>query len=310
VPVHIDSPWSRNAATDTITAKRVTEVAPIVRSEHKEPIRRAIEKLLDVVFVGGWLARLCYPLGLQGSLSLVRYRIGVRTPLPRPLTVAFASDFHAGPTTDAKLFDDLFGALELIAPDLLLLGGDFVSGHARHVLTLARRLERCRPPLGKFGVLGNHDLWADDAFICRALEEAGVTMLVNGNAALAAPYEMISVCGIDDPWSGAPDGKRAFREAAPLRIFLTHSPDGLLAAGAELFDVGFAGHTHAGQIARRDGSPIILPDGPLCKVYPYGRFLLENGASFVVSRGVGCSTLPFRVHADPELIVCEIHHEA
>lgn len=305
----IDSPWSINPAADTITAKSAIEVATIVRSEHKEPIRRAIEKLLDVVFVGGWLAGLCYPLGLQGSLSLVRYRISVDKPLPRPLTIAFASDFHAGPTTDAKLFDDLFGAIDLVAPDVLFLGGDFVSGHARHVTALAKRLERCRPPLGKFGVLGNHDLWADDSFICCALGGAGVIMLVNGNSALAAPFDMISVCGIDDPWSGAPDGAQAFKGGAPVRLFLTHSPDGLLAADGEHFDVAFAGHTHAGQIARRDGSPIILPDGPLCKIYPYGRFRLGNAASLIVSRGVGCSTLPFRIHADPELIVCELHNE-
>ena len=259
--------------------------------------------------MGGWLAHISYRLGLQGSLGLTRHRVKIAKALPRPLVVAFASDLHVGPTTHPKILDALFAQLAALNPDLLLLGGDFVSGHARHVESLARRLENCHPPLGKFGVLGNHDLWADDAYIARALTDAGVTMLVNDNARLPAPFDAVSVCGIDDPWSGAPDGARAFSNSSDIRLFLTHSPDGLLAAGAEPFDVGFAGHTHAGQVARRDGSAIILPDGPLCKAYPYGRFLLENGASFIVSRGVGCSTLPFRINANPELIVCELHHE-
>ncbi|HSY28557.1 MAG TPA: metallophosphoesterase, partial [Burkholderiaceae bacterium] len=92
-----------------------------------------------------------------------------------------------------------------------------------------------------------------------------------------------------------------------IRILLMHSPDGMLLLDGEKFDVGFAGHTHGGQIALDDGTPIIVPHGPLCRQYCYGRYDINNNSSLIVSRGVGCSTLPIRINADPELVICKIY---
>ncbi len=85
-----------------------------------------------------------------------------------------------------------------------------------------------------------------------------------------------------------------------------HAPDGLLLLGRHKFDVAFAGHTHGGQVALKDGTPIVLPNGPLCRQYHYGRFEIEQNGSLVVSRGVGCSTLPVRLNADPELVIVSL----
>lgn len=272
-------------------------------------MRRAIEQVLDLALLGGLFARCCFRLGLQGHLTVTHQEVRLAAVLPRALKIAFASDFHAGPTTDPKLFSSLGEALRLHAPDLLLLGGDFVSARARYIDALAPMLAACAAPLGKYAVLGNHDLWADDTHIVRALTAAGVEVLVNRNAHLPAPFEAVSICGIDDPWSGLPDVARAFDSAGAVRIFMTHSPDGLLSLRGRKFDVGFAGHTHGGQIARRDGSAFILPDGPLCKAYAYGRFDIEANGTFFVSRGIGCSTLPLRINAQPELLLCTVSNQ-
>lgn len=271
-------------------------------------MRRAIEQFLDVALLGGLFARGAFRLGLQGRLTVreEQVRLGRGQVLPRPLKIAFASDFHAGPTTDPKLFSSLGDALRLHAPDLLLLGGDFVSARARYMEALSPVLAACAAPLGKYAVLGNHDLWADDAHITRLLTAAGVEVLVNRNVRLPAPFEPVSICGIDDPWCGLPDIAGAFDSVGPVRVFMTHSPDGLLSLRGRQFDVGFAGHTHGGQIARRDGSPFVLPDGPLCRTYAYGRFDIEANGTFFVSRGIGCSTLPLRINAPPELLLCTV----
>jgi hypothetical protein len=121
----------------------------------------------------------------------------------------------------------VFEELKHLNPDVLLLGGDYVFGKATYIDWLAEELSRCRPSLGKYAVLGNHDLWAGDIHIVRRLEEAGVQVLVNRNAALPTPYADVSICGIDDPWTGDTDLEGALRGAHPIRILLAHSPDGL-----------------------------------------------------------------------------------
>jgi predicted MPP superfamily phosphohydrolase len=278
------------------------------RGKHDTPLRRAGESVLDIVLLRGLAARLSYVCGMHGRLGVTRHEITLdaSAPLPRPLTIAFASDFHAGPTTDPAIFASMFEEIERQQPDVLLLGGDFVSFKARYLPVLAAGLARCVAPLGKYAVFGNHDLWTDDASMERMLAAAGVEVLVNRNTVLPAPFESVSVCGMDNPWTGAPDAALTFDGAAAVRLLLMHAPDGLLLTGAHRFDVGFAGHTHGGQIARRDGTPLLLPAGPLCRQYYHGRYEVRGNGPLIVSRGIGCSTLPVRINADPELVICTL----
>jgi hypothetical protein len=138
------------------------------------------------------------------------------------------------------------------------------------------------------------------------LEAAGIEVLVNRNARLPPPFADVSVCGIDDPWSGERNAASAFENSGPVRIFLSHSPDGLLLLGKQTFDVCFAGHTHGGQVTFANEVPIISAGGPLVRLYSRGRFEIPGNGTLLVSRGVGCSTLPIRINSDPELILCTV----
>ena len=276
------------------------------RGKFNDAFRRYSEIAMNVALLGGVTAAVSQRLGLQGKLSVTRYELKLppERRLAQPLRIAFASDFHAGPTTHPAIFHALFKQLEHEQPDLLLLGGDFISGKANNVAHLSPGLAACRPPLGKYAVYGNHDLWSDHHHLGRKLEAAGVRMLVNANVMLPEPFHNVSLCGMDDPWTGAPDGRATFAGAAATRVLLMHAPDGLLLLDGHRFDAGFAGHTHGGQVALPGGAPIITPGGPLSRRYHYGRFDLEEHGCLMVSRGVGCSTIPFRVNADPELVLC------
>lgn len=262
----------------------------------------------DAVLVGGVAARWSYACGLHGRFGVTVHdvRLVPGKLLPRPLVVAFVSDLHAGLTTHPKIFSVMAEELVARQPDVILLGGDYVSSRAEHVHPLAEALARCKPRLGMYGVLGNHDLWTDDAYIVRSLNDAGVAVLVNSNCALPAPFEAVSICGIDDPWTGVPDAARAFAGAGPIRVFLTHSPDGLLVPDKPQFDVGFAGHTHGGQIAFSDGTPIVSAGGPLSRAYSRDRFEIPGNGPLIVGRGIGCSNVPVRVNAHPELVICTL----
>jgi predicted MPP superfamily phosphohydrolase len=278
------------------------------RGKHNHFLRRLGECALDTALSNGILASVSHWSGLQGHLRVCRRDLTLSTEkrLSKPLTIAFASDLHAGPTTHPSVFTELFAVIAEHQPDVLLLGGDFVSCKAEHVYCLLDGLKKCNPPLGKYAVFGNHDLWVDDAHLTRALNSAGVRVLINENIALPAPFDTVSICGMDDPWTGTPIASKTFSQANATRILLMHSPDGLLFLGDEKFDIAFAGHTHGGQVALGDGTPVIVPNGPLCRRYHHGKFAIEGNGDLIVSRGVGCSTLPIRINADPELVICKM----
>ncbi|HYC32377.1 MAG TPA: metallophosphoesterase, partial [Gemmatimonadales bacterium] len=191
-------------------------------------------------------------------------------------------------------------------PDLVLFGGDFVGTDAHAIGELAPLLGEVPAPLGRYAVLGNHDWWTDAAIVAGGLEAAGVTLLLNRSVRLPAPFEDVVVCGLDDPWAGHPDPVRAFAGAEGIRIVLMHQPSGLLDIGDRPFAVAMCGHTHGGQIALPGGIPVVVPHGRLSRRYARGRYALEGGRVLIVSRGIGCSTLPFRMFAPPEVVVCDL----
>lgn len=278
------------------------------RGKHNHFWRHWGELMLDTLLCRGLIANLCYRLGLHGKLSVTKYTIPCSSSraLPAPLTIAFLSDFHAGPTTHPQIFRDAFDMIATHDVSLLLLGGDFISCKAQYIEELIPMIASVHAPLGKFAVLGNHDLWVDDSYLSQQLSKAGVTVLLNQNTGLPEPFSMISVCGTDDPWTGEVDVQQTFKGSESIRLLLTHAPDGLLFLDDEKFDVAFAGHTHGGQIANKHGQPLLLPHGHLSKQYHYGLFDIPDNGRLIVSRGIGCTNLPIRINAAPELVLCTL----
>jgi predicted MPP superfamily phosphohydrolase len=281
------------------------------RGRHYGWLRPRVERIVLALSFGHWPAKLAWALGWQRRVRRIEHQVTARS-WPeglRPLTFAFGSDFHAGPTTDDRLIDLAFQRMAEAAPDVMLLGGDFVYIDAKFIEPLARAGERTPAPLGKFAVLGNHDLWADYKYVTRRLEDAGVRVLVNQNARLPAPFEHVSVCGIDEYWSGDSDGDQAFAGAAATRVLLIHSPSTLRAVNGHAFDVALCGHTHGGHLALPGERPIWIPQAEINAPYTFGRFDLDGahtGAALLVSRGVGALEVPFRTYAPPDVLLCTL----
>jgi uncharacterized protein len=225
-------------------------------------------------------------------------------PHPPPIRIVFASDFHAGPVTPSRILNDACACIRQLAPDVLLLGGDFVSLHARYADSLAAALGHIPAPLGRYAVLGNHDLWADDQPIGAALARAHIQVLINQTVHLPAPYEQISISGLDDPTSGQPDIRALAAAPAAVRIVIMHSPEGVPLIQAIPFDLAFCGHTHGGQVCLPNGFPLWLPRGQFNRQYPAGRYHLgpQPHQDLFVSRGIGYGGLPIRLFAPPDII--------
>ena len=279
------------------------------RARDLSRLRRAAWVAMDFGYRGGWPAALARRFRLHGRISVRTHEVRLeRWGRGRPLRIVFASDFHAGPVTHPELLNEASRAIAGGKPDLLLLGGDFISPHARYIDGLADRLRQIDAPLGKFAVLGNHDLYADDEYIVERLAAAGVRTLNNENVRLPAPFDEIFLCGLDDPTVGSPDAEATLRGADGVRVVLMHAPDGLLSLPGHRFELAFCGHTHGGQVALPGGRPIVMPGSPLNRMYPHGTHKLPDhgNATLIVSRGIGCSGVPVRLFARPEVHVCTV----
>jgi uncharacterized protein len=274
--------------------------------------RRFWERLQGLLTPLDWPAVLAERLGASTEIRLQRESLATTQPLgtSSEIRVAFASDFHAGPTTSDRVLDQAAILLAAASPDVLLLGGDFVSISPEYVRRVSDRLASIPAPAGKFAVLGNHDYWAGGRHIIHSLERADVEVLTNRNRRLSPPFHQVTVCGLDDDIAGYPDAEAAFAGATETRLLLMHSPSGLLDVGARLFTVAFAGHTHGGQIALPGGYPLYVPQGRLCRRYCAGRFDIAEQGVLLVSRGIGCSTLPVRWNAPSEVHLCSIRSTA
>jgi predicted MPP superfamily phosphohydrolase len=252
-----------------------------------------------------WPASLTRWLSPAADVGVERVHVALpRLGTDRRLRVAFASDFHAGPTTPPRLLDAAIDRLVEARPDVLLLGGDFVSFRAEDARPLAERLATIDAPLGRYAVLGNHDHDSDGRAVAALLEAHGVTMLTNRSVRLPAPFQAVRLCGLDDHVLGGPDANAAFREAAPVRLVLMHAPAGLLDIGRHAFDLAFCGHTHGGQVALPNGWPLLTACGPLTRRYSAGRYDLPGGRTLFVSRGVGYTAIPIRLNAPPAITLC------
>ena len=259
--------------------------------------RDGVELVLDRLFrPRHWAARLAVATGLQRTnievdrlLVPVKRRAGAHS-----LRIAFASDFHAGATTDERVLAAACEAIAAETPDIVLLGGDFVTTRAGYIDQLAPLLAEIHAPLGKFGVFGNHDVRSNVSVLRRSLEAAGVRILENEVVGLPEPHGDVSILGLDDPIWGTPEYRDMPENG--VRIVLMHAPDGLITLGDRHFDLALCGHTHGGQI-KLGGIRPYMPHGKLSRDFAAGLYRLgpAGDRALVVSHGVGCSTVPIRV---------------
>jgi uncharacterized protein len=269
-------------------------------------VRGAIESVQSFLYAKDWPARLIDRLPGLAPLEVVRHKLALGRAERPALRVAFASDLHLGPLTSRRLLAQAFDALAREAPDVLVLGGDYVFLDVTS--ELAGRLERLVasvPAATKVAVLGNHDLWTDHAMIEAALQRAGARVLVNAAFRLPPPHDDVAIVGLDDPWTGEPDPARAFGEAAgaPLTLAVVHAPEGYPFVRGRNASLMLCGHTHGGQIAGPKG-PIVVY-GDFGRRWPAGRYEVE-GMTLFVSRGVGTVDLPVRLFAPPDVSIFTI----
>jgi predicted MPP superfamily phosphohydrolase len=281
-------------------AMRSLKLRSTGRGRNFSAMRGVMETVQEIVYAGGWPARVLDFVPATTRVREVRHELGVGRAGRAPLKLAFASDLHIGPLTSPRLLDRAFEALAAFEADVLVLGGDYVSLEVTAAAgERLRQLVASVPAATKVGVLGNHDLWTDHGLVERALAAGGVRVLVNESLRLPPPHDDVAIVGLDEPWCGAPDPDRAFADVtAPVRVAVTHAPEGhpfIAGRGAALM---LCGHTHGGQVALPSGPVVVY--GPLGRKYPTGLYDVD-GLHLYVSRGLGNVDVPLRWNAPAEV---------
>lgn len=227
--------------------------------------------------------------------------------LRSPLRVAWLVDMHFGPYIGAGSVAEWVDATMAQAPDVILLGGDLVDHRAPDDVTpLLDELARLHAPLGVYGVWGNHEFsrYPNPRDLERfrlALEEAGVTMLVNRGVDIRSDLHLV---GLDVDRVGPRVLERAIaaRPSDSACLLATHKPDMLPRIPANV-DLTLLGHTHGGQVR--------LPGiGPVFSRTVLG---VDGAAGWVrapalgyVSRGLGVVHVPIRVACPAELTLATL----
>ena len=241
-----------------------------------------------------------------------RYHIGVtREELavagwPEPLSglrIGFLSDLHRSGTVSHEMVVTAVSALMAASPDLIILGGDYVTNQDRRfVRPAADALSGLSAPLGVFAVLGNHD---DERDSTNALTAKGFAMLRDARTQLSIRGETVDLAGLRYWTHRMDDITRVLRGASANVILIAHTPKRLLEAAALSVPLVLSGHTHGGQIVLPGVGAVAAREFPVIE----GSARRENTTIFV-TRGVGTVYVPVRINCPPEVAILTVHPSA
>jgi hypothetical protein len=219
------------------------------------------------------------------------------------------SDLHVGSPVPRWFLQRVVERVQALAPDLIVLTGDFVHTRPEGMSGLTTLLSKLRAPAGVFAVLGNHDyainypghvgLPGVEEVVIAGLEQAGIVVLRNNWTPVTAGQSRFALAGIDELWSGR--ARTTPVQTIPStfsRVVLSHNPDLVQYLPENSFDLLLCGHTHGGQVR-------IPPFPPLVTSTVNRRLwggLTEYGRGWVfVSRGIGY-TWRVRFASRPECV--------
>jgi hypothetical protein len=212
------------------------------------------------------------------------------------LRIGFLTDIHRSQTVSHEMVDAAVQLLMAQAPDLIVLGGDYVTwGDRRYVGAAAEALAPLSAPHGVLAVLGNHD---DDRDMPAALAARGFTVLRDARTQLHVHNEALDFAGIRFWTRRVVDIAHVIRGASPNLILLAHTPRRLTEAVELSIPLVLSGHTHGGQIVLPGLGAIAAREFPVVA----GSARRQNTTMFV-SRGIGTVYVPIRMNCPPEVAV-------
>ena len=218
------------------------------------------------------------------------------SPVLEGLRIGLITDLHHSEMVPAS---DVMRAVSLMKaerPDLIVLGGDYVTWGDRHyVVPCSEALAGLSAPFGVYSVLGNHD---DDRDMPAALAAKGYEVLRDARTTVRIRGEKVDLVGVRYWTRRTRDIARLMRGSESTVLLLAHDPRRLDEAAAQNMSLVLSGHTHGGQVVLPGVGAVAARKFPV--IAGSGR---QGTASIFVSRGVGTVYVPYRLNCPPDVSI-------
>ena len=257
-------------------------------------------------------------------LCTTKYSLTTRKNLPNGrLIIVQVSDVHprACAAMDHTRIPELKAKIEACRPDLLVLTGDIFDEFTEpeEMDAFCKLFGELDAPLGKYYVLGNHDLfhhWREPSYGRADLEgafaRAHIRILedVSQLAYVGKDATPVRIVGRKD-WLYTQGNRFTPAQLMPngpdnvYTILLDHEPRELKADAAAGANLILSGHTHGGQI---------WPTGLVAKLFRYnelnyGMKQITPACAAIVSGGTGTWGYKIRTEGKTELVMVEIEQK-
>lgn len=215
--------------------------------------------------------------------------------------LAFVSDLHYPSLFSHKRLVKLVSCLKDLSPDILLLGGDYVTS-ADSIAPLFTALSSATPEYGIYAVPGNHDR-RNLSQISAAMQDNGITLLQNRWQGVYKGVDTIFIAGVDDSFAvdtlSLSFASQFSSEA--FVVLLAHTPD-YAENNSTTADIVLSGHTHGGQVSLF-GLYTPVKNTAYGTRFLRGRNRASSGADVITTNGVGTSRKPLRFWVPSEIVV-------
>lgn len=243
--------------------------------------------------------------GLHVGASLLKPPFVQKLAIGLPVKTLFVSDIHIRKNT-WQTAENVFSAMKTLAPELILLGGDYAE-YDDGFVRFFEALSEIRPKYGIFAVEGNNDYTRfkyDHDRVKREIEKSGARLLRDECVSIETQKGRIEILGARCAYFEETHPEGLFSEdAGVFRILLAHEPlKSTLAAINGRADLMLSGHTHGGQINVLGFTcyELLQYERNFHYTHLAGTKKIQN-TSVLVSRGIGTSKFAVRFGARPEI---------
>lgn len=284
--------------------------------DNKEKVTpgRLLNNLILLLLFGGFLLGLF--LQIESRVVFVKNITIEHKDIPASfdgVQIAFLTDISHGLRFSQKRVRHLVKQVNLLMPEIIVLGGDYVSGSGNFIEPVWKELRELTPMMFEtYAVLGESDYWEGTTLTIKAMKQAGVIPLRNSGVWLNFNGEKIHLGGVGDFTVDTTHLGGAINNVQEddFSILVSHNPNYLYSSDmksreAGTVDLFLSGHTYGGyNILKR-----IIPYRGSEKLFvnEMGLFKMDD-IQFLISGGIGTDQGKLRFFTPAKIYLITLKH--